>query len=378
MASSPSGEVHLGSEPYAGPTPVDVSSPPKRNHLLYAIWTLLFVGTVAFQLAISWRSIEIIWLQTAIISPDTITSWDIELIAHVLTPFACLILGFYVAWIRIEDHRGWLLLAVLISFSLEADGANRNDEVLLWATPLKHLALAYRSFGLFTFPFWLILFALQFPEPAHWDGRNPAVKWILLAPAALFTCGVAVFRIGANETHSIRWETARESFARYWTEIFYICVLLFLLILTAKIFSSKSHDNRRRLRVLLFGIALTLVPLSTLDLIARLLHKPEDKLPAWLLVPIIPVLLFFPITIAYVTVVQRALDVSVVVRQSLQYVLARRGVIFLQILISVVVVIVVADIGGRISFFQRILATGLGIAAVLVVGIRWKSARGVD
>lgn len=369
MISRPLAQVLTGSADRTDSAPRGAPVSSNRNRLLYCVLAVLIVGTVAFQLAISWRSIETIWLQTGVITPDTITSWDIELIAHILTPFACLALGFYVAWIRIGDRRGWLLLAVLISFSLEADGANRNDEVLLWLTPLKHVALAYRSFSLFTFPFWLMLFAFYFPEPADWDRRHPAVKWILLAPVALFTCGTALLRVGANETHSIRWEAGRESFGRYWIEIFYISVVLFLLILAAKIFSSKSPDSRRRLRVLLFGIALTLVPLSTLDAIARILHRPEDKLPAWLLVPIIPALLFFPITIAYVTVVERALDVGVVVRQSLQYVLARRGVIFLQILISVVVVIVIADLAGRLSFFQRILITAVGIGAVLLVGV---------
>jgi sigma-B regulation protein RsbU (phosphoserine phosphatase) len=68
-------------------------------------------------------------------------------------------------------------------------------------------------------------------------------------------------------------------------------------------------------------------------------------------------------------VVQRALDLNVVIRQGLQYALARRGVVFLQIIVSVVVVIVVADIAGQISFFQRVLVTALGLAVVLLAGI---------
>ncbi len=298
-----------------------------------------------------------------------LTSWDLEFFAHVLAPLAALFLGFYVARVRIWDSRAWLLLAVLISFSVDSDGSNRHDEVMLWTTPLKHLALAYRSFAVYTFPFWLALFAIYFPEQAEWERRNSKLKWLILAPTAVLSCWMAVLRIAANETNSPYLENARDSMGRYWLAIAYASDVFFLVVLSLKLVSAKTPDNRRRVRVLLFGIALTLVPLLSLDAIARILHIPEDDLPAWLLIPIFPLVLSFPITIAYVTVVQRALDVGVAIRQSLQYALARRGVVFLQIVISIVVIFIVADVAGQISFFQRVFVTALGIAAVLLAGL---------
>jgi len=78
--------------------------------------------------------------------------------------------------------------------------------------------------------------------------------------------------------------------------------------------------------------------------------------------------LLFPATIAYVTVVQRALDVRVAIRQSLQYALARRGVIALQIIVSLIAIVFVAALAGKTSFLERVVITALGIAAVLLVG----------
>ena len=68
-------------------------------------------------------------------------------------------------------------------------------------------------------------------------------------------------------------------------------------------------------------------------------------------------LALFPVTLAYVTVVQRALDLRVLIRQSLQYALARRGVVVIQVLVSVCVVIIVAGLSGGLPFGLRVLLT---------------------
>src|SRR3954451_23494288 len=132
----------------------------RRRKLAYSLLVLLFLGAIAFQLVLSVQALQHVWSEARHFQPGMLTSLDLEFFAHVLAPLACLLLGFYVARARTLDILAWLLLAVLISFSLEADGANTNDEIMLWSTPLKHLALAYRSFGLFTFPVWLILFSI--------------------------------------------------------------------------------------------------------------------------------------------------------------------------------------------------------------------------
>ena len=57
----------------------------------------------------------------------------------------------------------------------------------------------------------------------------------------------------------------------------------------------------------------------------------------FILLCVVP-LAVFPLTLAYVIVVHRALDVPVVLRQGLQYALAQRGIRFLQALLPLLVI----------------------------------------
>jgi sigma-B regulation protein RsbU (phosphoserine phosphatase) len=61
---------------------------------------------------------------------------------------------------------------------------------------------------------------------------------------------------------------------------------------------------------------------------------PEQVFPEWLALSSYVLLLLFPITLAYVIVVQRAMDVRVVVRQGLQYALAKGGIRALRLAIG--------------------------------------------
>ena len=65
-----------------------------------------------------------------------------------------------------------------------------------------------------------------------------------------------------------------------------------------------------------------------LSFIARLRSLDvESAFPPWLFGTSYVLYCVFPLTIAYAIVVQRAMDVRLILRQSVQYTLARRGVI---------------------------------------------------
>ncbi len=349
---------------------------PKRASLAYASLAILFVGVFAFQCALSAEALRIIWSAGKHFKPAMLTEWDLELFGHMLAPFAALLLGFYVVRVRIFDGRAWLLLAVLISFAINADGSNKQDAVMLWSTPLKHLALTLRSFALYTFPFWLALFSIYFPAQAGWERRNAKLKWLVLIPVLALCCLMAVLRIIDNETTVPQIQGLRDSAGPYWIGLFYFSVIFFLGLFTVKLLFAKSSDDRRRLRLLLFGMGVTLVPLTLLDLTARLLQISESDLPVWLLAPVFPLILSFPVTLAYVTVVERALDLGVVVREGLQYALARRGVLFLQILTSILVIVLVAAFADDPAFFVRLMITAIGITAVFAVRVGAKHLGG--
>jgi sigma-B regulation protein RsbU (phosphoserine phosphatase) len=73
------------------------------------------------------------------------------------------------------------------------------------------------------------------------------------------------------------------------------------------------------------------------------------------------------VTLAYAIVVQRAMDVRVVIRQGLQYALARRGVLFLQIILTSIIVTaaVTLESGAERSRPQKIVIISLSFVAIL-------------
>src|SRR5262249_34895768 len=75
----------------------------------------------------------------------------------------------------------------------------------------------------------------------------------------------------------------------------------------------------------------------------------------------------FPVTMAYVLVVQRAMDVRVVLCQGMQYTLARGGIKIIQIAITIAVMLAAVNLIGsaRMSRPKVLTMVGLGVLGVL-------------
>ena len=307
------------------------------------------------------------WADARHFRPAMLGNWAVTLNLQFLTPFACLLLGFYVAAVRIWDKRAWLLLALLISFSLLSDGTNYPDDVMAWRTPVRHAALIYRSVGFFSWPLWMTLFAIQFPERAGFDRRHPLWKWLLVAPLILACLEMTGARVAMNEDPRMRMIFGSGQ-GILTTTVFWIGILFFLGVLTAKFIVAQEADERRRLRVLLIGLGVSLLPAFLMDTVAKLMHTREATFPAWVQVPALTLILLFPVTLAYVTVVQRAMDVRVILRESLQYAMARRGLLLFQIFTSAAVVLLVVLLSEGLTFLPKVGITAVGISLIFLVG----------
>src|SRR6185295_14629923 len=85
------------------------------------------------------------------------------------------------------------------------------------------------------------------------------------------------------------------------------------------------------------------------------------------------ILFIFPLTMAYVIVVERALDVRLVVRQGMQYLLARGGIRVLQIAGSIAVFFFAVErlkapaVMARSSLFQY-APIAVGVVGIVVMG----------
>jgi phosphoserine phosphatase RsbU/P len=114
-------------------------------------------------------------------------------------------------------------------------------------------------------------------------------------------------------------------------------LILFFVILGYKTFSARGRDPRRRLLLLDTAAAVNVTPI-VLWLILR------DRLPEWTTLAAIVLWFLFPLTMAYVIVVHRAMDVRVAIRQGVRYLLATGGVRVFQAIVSVMIIVVAASI----------------------------------
>jgi phosphoserine phosphatase RsbU/P len=124
--------------------------------------------------------------------------------------------------------------------------------------------------------------------------------------------------------------------------IYLYCVVGFGFF--ASIFTKSSmaisRDAKRRLLLLYWGATVALTPLLVISLFAQYRGKSiYDIFPDWLIGVALIVTTIFPLTLAYVIVVQRAMDVRVAARQGLQYGLAKNGILVLRVAAGLVVVI---------------------------------------
>jgi phosphoserine phosphatase RsbU/P len=293
----------------------------------------------------------------------------VGLTLFVAMPAFCILLGFWVAAVRPRDSRAWLLLALMLSLAtLWTPGLES------WGRGVRDLAEIYRTCFHSAWPVWMVLLGIYFPEPfpagARWRWWD-WLKWGLAAPLVLYTLVDVALSLGGMEHFALvapledwlqapRHVVADMSLAA--GASLFVCA-------GAKLAMTVSRDAKRRLRLLLAGAIVSLAPLYTLFLIALLVGRQmEQYFPRWLFLTAYVMLCFFPLTLAYVIVVQRAMDVRVVIRQGLQYAFATGTVRVSRVALSAVSLYAVVSLLGRTrNRFLLLLIIGASVAVAIWV-----------
>lgn len=273
-------------------------------------------------------------------------SWDDRVIGFFLDFFSrwmCLGLGLFVVIVRPADKLAWLVLGMLVSFSFL--GSTLSSPHNAWPPALMVMRVVPASIGPITWPMWMLLFGLNFPDP-----RSPVrllawVRWIVIPPAVLLAVVATALnalgplaRVDLNPLIGLAKPLS--------APVLYLgmaCVSVFFANIVYKSRKEPDPDSRRRLKLFYWGAAATLTPLLFLLVASNIATDFISKTPEWALLPPLVLMSMFPVVVGYVIVVQRAMDVRVVIRQGLQYALASRGVLVLQAALSVVVVLVALD-----------------------------------
>ncbi|HEV2424691.1 MAG TPA: SpoIIE family protein phosphatase [Terriglobia bacterium] len=300
---------------------------------------------------------------------NTRSSLVLRSVIYLLMPWFCLVLGFWVAAVRPRDRLAWLLLALMLSFS-QILGTPTGA----WGPGIRDVARFYHLLAGNLWGIAMLLFGLYFPEPFPNGGRGiwKWVKWGLIAVLAVSALPEVIVKTVDMEAFSaVEWLRPIEGpFEIANSMLNFLAVSIFFAAIFMKGSMAVSSDAKRRLRLLYAGSAISLIPVCVVVVFSMAKGAGGEigkVIPGWLLFTVLVLLFLFPLTLAYTIVVQRAMDVSVVIRQGLQYALARSGVKVLQFVLMVAVVLAATFLASdpRIRLPQKLEAVALGMAAVL-------------
>jgi sigma-B regulation protein RsbU (phosphoserine phosphatase) len=267
--------------------------------------------------------------------PDFSVGQYIAFLTPILgVPLLGLIVGYWVVAARPRDLNAWLVL-VLLAFPATAYG---NLDWKFWPAPWYLLLGLWNSVvQIFVFPA-LLWFGFLFPERWRVDLRLPWFKYAILAAtsfAFVFELGFAAAQFLSIEAlHSLLSVQVWTDRVLAWLEA--ICMILFLVAIFDKLRSASTADARRRLRVLAIGSSLSLGPLLIIFSVVPLFGMDPHH-GNWFSA-VVPFLALFPLTLAYVLIVQRAMDVRILLRMGTKYLLARAT--FLSVEIAIVAFVI--------------------------------------
>jgi sigma-B regulation protein RsbU (phosphoserine phosphatase) len=296
-------------------------------------------------------------------------------VARFAMPLFCTLLGIWVVIARPRDLLAWLLLGVMLSFAQEFE----SPRIASWGPVVRELGMTYHRLLATSWPIFMYFFGLYFPEPFPASFRKSgflrnlwwkALFWIGVIPQAI--AGVTDTVTSVGELYNYR--AVAPLYSAVWRFEFYAGLMSFLLVsvffaaISIKIKLAISTDAKRRLRLLYFGTTLAMTPFLVVTIIQGM-HRtdPARPVPDWIVAFAIAMLALFPLTLAYVIVVQRAMDVRMVLRQGMQYALAKTGLRALQMIASTAMIAFVIYEVGKSGPQHRLTAVAIGIAGFFAI-----------
>ncbi len=261
-------------------------------------------------------------------APPDQFGWIVVIGLRAFLPLSCILVGFYIAFARPRDPLAWITLAMLASF---AELLGREPIWAIWS-PLREILIVYFSVLNSVWPPLLVLFAFHFPVPFQFVRRRPWLNWLVALPFLLLAA--TDLYGGFMEGNHIQQLTGLANFDERLENPLRILITIyigaFFTLLGFKSRALQTSDAQRRLRVMMTGCSISLTPLFVVVLseVGVIPH-----LPVWVTTLFLLMLVFFPITMAYVIVVQRAMDVRMVIRSGVRYALASTGLRIARILL---------------------------------------------
>jgi phosphoserine phosphatase RsbU/P len=285
------------------------------------------------------------------------------ILAQIVVPFFCLLLGYWVTLARPLDLHAWCVL-ILLSFP----EAYISVSTYNWWPSWLALRLNWHITLIILTPVALLWLGLLFPERSRIDMRLPWLKWLL---AAVLVGSVSVaLALDYSAWYDLRLipNTSAIDHANdrvtNWTIVF--CLVLYWISIFDQLRAATTADARRRLRVLCIG---SVVGLGSLLIIWGALPWFGIADPSgiqWLGYVSVVLMLAFPLSLAYVVVVQRAMDVRILLRMGTKYALARGAIRTVRTILVLVILFLLWQTA-RQSSFGPVAAVRLAVLGLLLL-----------
>lgn len=243
-------------------------------------------------------------------------------------PLLFLVVGIAVLFLRVEDSNAWLLALMFAGFISEAD---LPAAFAIAPNALLHFLDAYAMVMRGVLPGLFYFFFAVFPVRSPIERRVPWLKWVLLcASACLDWGGVQSGEYAALPFINALGSPAHVTLARI--IVAYGTVLLGVASLVLNVIGVHKVEDRRRLKVMLWG---TLVGVAPAVLIGLAYDLARLDTPFWAGATKGIFLFLIPLSFAYAVVKHRVMDIPVLLRRSARYLLVERGFAILMMVVSI-------------------------------------------
>ena len=311
-------------------------------------------------------SIPLVALQSR--SPNA-ALWTSVGFLRIVFPLLCLVLGFWAVLAKPNDRNAWFLLGIFAFFTVLFEPFGSQPIHLVWVEAIAVFGRPFLAPVAFA---CIMLFGLYFPERTVIDRRVPWLKWIILASLGILLV------LDLIHTYHRNFDFQGSHFLSRWTDAVHltesilmgVCIPVFFTGIISNLHTAETADTIRRLRVLRTGSAIGLGGLLLLFVLS-FIHGGmiEQVLPLWLVFIILAIPLLFPVTLAYVVVVQRAMDLNILVRQGTKYAFARGTLWALQFLLVAIITFRIARL------MHKPHVTQVDILLIFILGLMFLALR---
>jgi sigma-B regulation protein RsbU (phosphoserine phosphatase) len=298
--------------------------------------------------------------------------WVMNIVLVLLFPAFCLLLGYWVVLAKPLDWNAWFFLGIM---NVVPAFIGRTGYFPGFLAPFT---VFWQIFSWQWMYISLILFSIYFPVRSRTDVRFPWIKWLLIVPQIPIVPYTIFLQYGLlYHIRFIQPYLAATDPLEYASNVFAaITLCIFIAAIVSRLFSvpAPAPDARRRLAVVAAGSLLGLGPVLVLLVTSTLAQQPVMEVaPSWALLTVAVLFTFFPLSLAYTVIVQRALDLRIILRQGTRYAFARGTLMVLQ-------AIVFTFLGFRLFRFEHTsgrmaqLVSPIAVV-VLVLFLRFRIAR---